>query len=204
MPLILPAGLETPRTGIPLRRKLHALIRELAFRPGVLPAGRGAGGGGGGGGAVRLEQLDPTAVLDHAQRYGAPRAAQHGRALPVHGAEPGIVELAGGRVQARRVPADRGDAPAQPAARALDSRPTAQLGVVRSAGERETIAHESPPPGAVGTGDAAVAIGARVAVTVSGSMSKGVAVRVMLTVPDPATARSRTIGAYPGRRTTSV
>src|SRR2546422_9907524 len=101
MPLILPAGLETPRPGIPLRRKLHALIRELAFRPGVLPAGRR------GIGPLRLEQLELTAVLDHAQRYGAPRAAQHGRALPVHGAEPGIVELAGGRVPAPPGPADR-------------------------------------------------------------------------------------------------
>src|SRR5439155_2806583 len=64
-----------------------------------------------GGRALRLEQLELATVARVAQPRVAARAAQAEGRRAVQRAEAGVVELARGRVQVAREPADRGRAP---------------------------------------------------------------------------------------------
>ena len=82
---------------------------------------------------VRLEQFELATVMHDAQRQRSFLTAPSGGGFTVRGAETGIVELAGGRVQVGAVTSCRGRAPAERAARSLGTCRTAQLEVIRSA-----------------------------------------------------------------------
>ena len=82
---------------------------------------------------VRLEQFELATVMHDAQRQRTFLTAPSGGGFTIQGAETGIVELAGGRVQVGAVTSRRGRAPAERAARSLGTCRTAQLEVIRSA-----------------------------------------------------------------------
>src|SRR5438105_11418426 len=81
---------------------------------------------------VRLEQSEFATVMHDAHRQRTFLTAPSGGGFTVQGAETGIVELAGGRVQVGAVTSRRGRAPAERAARSLGTCRTAQFEVIRS------------------------------------------------------------------------
>src|SRR5439155_21150221 len=116
--------LEPQPTDDVIPRELDAVVGELALGARFRRAG---------GRALRLEQLELAAVAGVAQRRVAAHAAQSQRRRAVQRAEAGVVELARGRVQVAREPADRGRAPRPWSRGSLEPGRGAHLRVVRGA-----------------------------------------------------------------------
>src|SRR5438094_2859810 len=133
--MALPLGLrfQSDATHEIVTRDLYPIVGQFAFGAARLSRCRSLG----------FEQLELAAVPCVAQRRAATRAARAHCDLSRDRAEPGVVELAHGRVEAARESTDAEHAPAPAAARSLDTRRAFELGVARGARYLESGAHRS-------------------------------------------------------------
>ena len=116
-------------------RELHPVVGQLALGTACLSRR----------GSLGLEQLELAAVAGVAQRRAAARTACADGRFPRQRAEPRVVELTGGRMEAACESADTEQPPAPAAARSFHSCDALQLGVVRRSRDLEAGARRAGP-----------------------------------------------------------